>query len=170
MGYFAVLLAAHVIVLHTELFVLGCSNLVHSGTMLLIICPSAIIAAIFLGISLGKFKDNFKIYLELRHTVIAYCFIYPILLGLATHGIFFNPRSWLTLVHLMPYVAQVFFIIAALPLLYQRKLDHKVKDRDFEHLENLDDVLAEPAALVALEQFMRLEFTEELLEFYGVFR
>lgn len=166
-GYFTILLFLYVFFLHYEAVRLKCVDMSVSVILLLVIVPSAMAAAAFLGWSLRNFKDNFRIYIEIRYTVISYCVCFPLVLGLVIHAELVNQHTWVIVIGLTPYLAQLTFVLTcALPLIDQRKLDQKVKQCDFDGLDTLEDVLAQPAALVALEQFMRHEFTEEVLEFY----
>lgn len=128
---------------------------------------SFFIASCILLKALGNFRDSFKIYLEIRRTLAVWIFTLIFLVIIVLYAIFSNPIGWFVFAQALPFTFQIFFVVAALPPLWdQRKLDMEVQACDFEPLESFDDILSSPAVLVALKRFMHREFCAETLEFF----
>jgi len=113
-----------------------------------------------------KFEDNFYVATEFRrYGVIA--FVSLVILG-ATFSISDQHTSVEVRAYLLTIVNQLYFLIGGVgPLYYQRELDRRVHTGNIGHLERFDSVLEDPAVLVTFQKFMKKEFCEEMIEFYG---
>lgn len=127
---------------------------------------SGVIAATCMLVIVRKFQDNFNIHLEILRTTVVYFIACPALLILEFYPIYI-PDGLPVSREVKTFLLEIFFVIVGVyPLRDQRKLDQRVNECTFDHLESLEDMLQDPAARVALEAFMRREFCNEMLEFY----
>jgi len=130
------------------------------------ILVSGVMAAYAVLVKVRKFHDNFNIHLEILRTTVVYFIVCPLILVLSFSGLT-TPCGEPASREIFPFVFEVFFVIVGVfPLRDQRRLDRQVQECDFDHLESLEDVLEDAAALVALGISMRREFCDELLEFH----
>lgn len=166
-AYFTAFFVLDFVSANVEFFGIGGCNGLSSPHILVITYGnifSAFVALLFFVKVLGKFRDRFRFHVELRRIAIVYGSYLPfavVVMMLGEYELIFRTVA---------YFCQISFVVSGvLPLLEQRRLDQKVRNGNFEDVENFEDILNDGVALVALEKFMQREFCDEMLAFYRTF-
>lgn len=133
---------------------------------------AAILAVFVVAVAwnIRKFRDNFNIYLEIWRYFTSCGILFPIfvIIWVVNLGVGGSEGVEVLITQYVVILYQALILIAGFfPLRDQRNLERKIAVGEFAEVKQIDELLqGDVAALLVFERFMRLEFCEELLEFY----